>query len=246
MTTNDWLADTRTSYDTVAVSYADQVRGALAGHQYLRAALALFADSVRVAGGGLVAGRPARLAVVDPHPRRRSADSVWALPPSIAPRRTATALFHVGDESQLKTDGYGGQPMKISQMLLDPNAEARKRFCSHAVSPNSSTCRARQPEPEDMRDCSQRWWWPRRCCRALVGASSCSRRSRVFSPVGFSVDGRSGGRPEGSGPSHATTPRCFADDKIARETPTVTVVARYGGFDHTAALRVEYARGPDY
>ena len=55
MTTDDWLADTRTSYDTVAVSYADQVRGALVGHQYLRAALALFADSVRIAGGGPVA-----------------------------------------------------------------------------------------------------------------------------------------------------------------------------------------------
>jgi SAM-dependent methyltransferase len=55
MTTDDWLADTRTSYDAVAVSYADQVRGALAGHQYLCAALALFADSVRVAGGGPVA-----------------------------------------------------------------------------------------------------------------------------------------------------------------------------------------------
>ncbi len=51
----DWLADTRTSYDTVAVSYADQVRDAVAGHQYLRAALALFADSVRTAGGGPVA-----------------------------------------------------------------------------------------------------------------------------------------------------------------------------------------------
>lgn len=54
-TDDDWLTNTRTSYDTVAMSYADQVRNALAGHQYLRAALALFADSVRAAGGGPVA-----------------------------------------------------------------------------------------------------------------------------------------------------------------------------------------------
>lgn len=39
-----WLTDTRTSYDTVAVSYADYIRDALAGEPYLPAALALFAD----------------------------------------------------------------------------------------------------------------------------------------------------------------------------------------------------------
>ncbi|MFE9420148.1 hypothetical protein ACFYMX_31740 [Streptomyces griseofuscus] len=55
MNADHWLADTRTSYDTVAVSYADQLRGVLAGAPYLRAALALFADLVRAAGGGPVA-----------------------------------------------------------------------------------------------------------------------------------------------------------------------------------------------
>jgi SAM-dependent methyltransferase len=50
-----WLTDTRTSYDTVAVSYADQTRSAMAEQPYLRAALALFADMVRIAGGGSVA-----------------------------------------------------------------------------------------------------------------------------------------------------------------------------------------------
>lgn len=53
--TDDWLTNTRTSYDTVAVSYADQVRDAIAGDHYACAALALFADSVRAAGGGPVA-----------------------------------------------------------------------------------------------------------------------------------------------------------------------------------------------
>ncbi|MBO2465186.1 class I SAM-dependent methyltransferase [Actinomadura violacea] len=52
---DDWLADTRTSYDRVAAAYADQVRGAAAGHPYLRAALSLFAASARAAGDGPVA-----------------------------------------------------------------------------------------------------------------------------------------------------------------------------------------------
>ncbi|WP_391858645.1 hypothetical protein [Streptomyces rugosispiralis] len=58
MNADRWLADTRTSYDTVAVSCADQLREALAGARYLRAALALFADLVHAAGGGpLAVGR---------------------------------------------------------------------------------------------------------------------------------------------------------------------------------------------
>jgi SAM-dependent methyltransferase len=55
MSADSWLADTRTSYDTVAVSYADQLRDGLDREPYLRAALALFADLVRAAGGGPVA-----------------------------------------------------------------------------------------------------------------------------------------------------------------------------------------------
>jgi SAM-dependent methyltransferase len=55
MNADGWLEDTRTSYDTVAVSYADQVRDALAGKPYLQAALTLFADLVRADGGGPVA-----------------------------------------------------------------------------------------------------------------------------------------------------------------------------------------------
>ncbi|MFJ9777038.1 class I SAM-dependent DNA methyltransferase [Kitasatospora sp. NPDC101157] len=55
MNTEDWLPDTRTSYDTVATSYADQVRDLLDRTPYERAALTLFADLVRTAGGGPVA-----------------------------------------------------------------------------------------------------------------------------------------------------------------------------------------------
>jgi SAM-dependent methyltransferase len=53
--TRDWLADTRTSYDTVADSYAGQTRAALDGTPYVRAALALFAELVSAVGGGPVA-----------------------------------------------------------------------------------------------------------------------------------------------------------------------------------------------
>ena len=53
--TDDWLVDTRTSYDTDADGYAEEVRGLLAGNPYLRASLSLFAELVDGAGGGLVA-----------------------------------------------------------------------------------------------------------------------------------------------------------------------------------------------
>lgn len=53
--TDGWLFDTRTSYDADAVGYAEKVRGLLDRSPYLRASLALFAELVRDAGGGLVA-----------------------------------------------------------------------------------------------------------------------------------------------------------------------------------------------
>ena len=52
---DDWLTDTRTSYDTDAYGYAEKVRGLLDESPYLRASLALFAELVRSAGGGPVA-----------------------------------------------------------------------------------------------------------------------------------------------------------------------------------------------
>ena len=55
MNVDGWLADTRTSYDTVAAGYADLVRDPLAGDPYQRAALASFAELVQAAGGGPVA-----------------------------------------------------------------------------------------------------------------------------------------------------------------------------------------------
>jgi SAM-dependent methyltransferase len=55
MDADGWLNDIRVSYDAVAASYSDQLRGALDGEPYLRAALALVADMVRDGGGGSVA-----------------------------------------------------------------------------------------------------------------------------------------------------------------------------------------------
>jgi SAM-dependent methyltransferase len=52
---DDWLSETRTSYDTDASGYAEKVGGLLDGNPYLRASLALFAELVREAEGGPVA-----------------------------------------------------------------------------------------------------------------------------------------------------------------------------------------------
>lgn len=50
--TGNWLTDTRTSYDTVAASYAELLRDALAGDPWDRAVLGLFAELVGELGGG--------------------------------------------------------------------------------------------------------------------------------------------------------------------------------------------------
>lgn len=54
MAESDWLTDTRTSYDTVAASYADLLRDSLDEQSVVRHLLALFADLVHRAGGGPV------------------------------------------------------------------------------------------------------------------------------------------------------------------------------------------------
>ena len=53
--TDGWLEDTRGSYDTVADSYADLTRHLLDETPEERAVLAMFADMVRLQGGGTVA-----------------------------------------------------------------------------------------------------------------------------------------------------------------------------------------------
>ncbi|WP_393955147.1 class I SAM-dependent methyltransferase [Streptomyces murinus] len=120
-------------WDVVLHYPAVHERGALAGAAYLRAALALFADLVRAAGGGPVAdvgcgsghvtahlhelgvdafGIDLFSAMVDvarsDHPRLRFAvGSMTDL--DLADTSVAGLFgFHVGDGSRLKTQGYGG------------------------------------------------------------------------------------------------------------------------------------------
>ncbi|MFD0304279.1 class I SAM-dependent methyltransferase [Streptomyces sp. NPDC127119] len=53
--TESWLADTRASYDADATDYADETRNLLAELPPEQEVMALFAESVRAAGGGPVA-----------------------------------------------------------------------------------------------------------------------------------------------------------------------------------------------
>lgn len=168
--TEGWLADTRTSYDTVAESYAEQTRNLLDKTPDERAVLALFTDLVHSAGGGPVADvgcGPGRITAhlsglgvdafgIDLSPgmievARRDHPGLRFEVGSMTDLRLADASlaglvawyslihvpddeiglvlthfrrvlrpggplllgFHVGDESRLKTEGYGGHPMKV-------------------------------------------------------------------------------------------------------------------------------------
>jgi SAM-dependent methyltransferase len=180
MNEEGWLTATRTSYDTVAASYADQVRDAMAERPYLRAALALFAGMVPAAGGpvadvgcgpGHVTAHLHGLGVdafgIDLSPvmidvARRDypglrfevgsmtdldlpAASVAGLLAwqslihipddemptvfghfhrALRPGGPLQLLFHVGDESLLKTQGYGGYPMKVQVHRRQPGQVA--------------------------------------------------------------------------------------------------------------------------
>jgi ubiquinone/menaquinone biosynthesis C-methylase UbiE len=170
MRVSGWLDDTRTSYDTVAVSYAGMLREALAGEPFQRGILALFAEVVRARGNGPVADigcGPGRItaflqgigldafgidlspAMIDvarrDHPGLRfevgsmtdlalADDSVtgllaWFSLIHVPDDEVSTVLaefrrvlrtggalllgFHAGDGKELKTQGYGGHPMKV-------------------------------------------------------------------------------------------------------------------------------------
>ncbi|MEV7383289.1 class I SAM-dependent DNA methyltransferase [Streptomyces lydicus] len=168
--TDGWLEDTRTSYDTVAASYADQVRNLLDETPEERAVLALFADLVSTSGGGSVADVGCGPGRITAHLRQLGMDafgidlspgmiemarrdhpslrfelgsmtdldlgdgsmaglvawySLIHVPDAqiglvfrhfhrvLQPGGSLLLSFHVGDESKLKTEGYGGHPMKV-------------------------------------------------------------------------------------------------------------------------------------
>jgi SAM-dependent methyltransferase len=172
---SDWLADTRESYDTVAVSYAAYTRELLAGLPHVRAALRLFAEEVRGpvldvgCGPGVVTAYLRDLGVdvsgIDLSPgmvelARRENPGLrfevgsmtepldasvggliawWSLihvPDELVPvvfRHFHQALlpdgllllgFHVGDRTNLKTQGYGGHPMRVHVHLRRPERVA--------------------------------------------------------------------------------------------------------------------------
>ncbi|MEU1250270.1 class I SAM-dependent DNA methyltransferase [Micromonospora arida] len=195
MTVDEWLTATRTSYDTVAVSYAHLVRGLLAEAPYERAALASFAELVQGAGGGPVAdvgcgtGRitahlhtlgvdafgidlsPGMIAVARrDHPELRFevgsmtdldlADgsvaglvawySLIHIPDDqigvvfahfrrvVRPGGPLLLGFHVGDETTLKTEGYGGHPMNVHVHRRQP-AEVAAWLREHGFTVDSQT-----------------------------------------------------------------------------------------------------------
>ncbi|BCJ31669.1 class I SAM-dependent DNA methyltransferase [Actinocatenispora sera] len=168
--TDSWLADVRSSYDTVAGSYAELMRDSLDTDPYIRMVLASFAEQVRAAGGGPVADigcGPGHVTChlaglgldafgVDLSPgmievaRRTHPDlrfevgsmtdlelrdgsvagliAWWSLihvPDDEVPTvfghfrrvlRPGGPLllgFHLGNGSRLKTQGYGGHPMRV-------------------------------------------------------------------------------------------------------------------------------------
>jgi SAM-dependent methyltransferase len=170
MSATGWLDDTRTSYDTVAETYADRFRDALADEPFQRGILLLFAELVRAAGPGPVAdvgcgpGRitghlqtlgldafgvdlsPAMIEIARrDHPGLRfevGSMTDLDLPDSsvagvlawfslihvpdgeipgvfahfhrvLRPGGVLLLGFHLGDESQFRTDGYGGHPMRV-------------------------------------------------------------------------------------------------------------------------------------
>lgn len=168
-----WLADTRTSYDTVAASYAEFMAGALDREPYLRAALTLFASEV---GGPAVdigcgpgyftayldslgvdaTGIDLSPAMIDiarrEHPGPRfEVGSMTDLPlpdASMAGVLASWSLIHIPDDevpvalghfrrvlrpggllvvgyhvgvgTRLKTEGYGGHPMRVHVHLRQP------------------------------------------------------------------------------------------------------------------------------
>jgi SAM-dependent methyltransferase len=172
---SDWLVDTRNSYDTVAVSYADYTRDLLDGLPHLRAALRLFAEQVDgpVAdvgcGPGDITALLHTLGVdafgIDLSPgmielARRNHPGLrfevgsmteplgtsvagilswWSLihvpddevpvvfehfHRALRPGGLVQLGFHVGDRTNVKTQGYGGHPMRVHVHLRPPERVA--------------------------------------------------------------------------------------------------------------------------
>ncbi|RKN45289.1 class I SAM-dependent DNA methyltransferase [Micromonospora endolithica] len=106
-----WLDDTRTSYDTVALSYAELLRDALAGEPFQRGILALFAELVRAQDAGPVADIGCGPGRITAHLHRAGLDAFGIdLSPvmvDVARRDHPGLRFEVGSMTSLDlADGY--------------------------------------------------------------------------------------------------------------------------------------------
>ncbi|TQM84887.1 methyltransferase family protein [Saccharothrix saharensis] len=127
MSAPDWLADTRTSYDTVAESYTDLTRESLAKLPLLRGVLALFAEAAREVGGPVadVGCGPGHITA---HLRGLGLDAFGVdLSPrmvDIARRDHPGARFEVGSMTDLPlADGSVGAVLAFYSVIHVPDAE---------------------------------------------------------------------------------------------------------------------------
>jgi SAM-dependent methyltransferase len=181
MSEQSWLADTRTSYDTVAVSYAEILRGERPGTAAERGMMKMFTELVNAKGGGPVAdvgcgpgrhtsyldglgletfgidlspgmievarrdypglrfevGSMTELAIEDASlggllawftlihiPDHEIPGVLRHFHRALRPGGMLLTGFHVGDGSRLKTEGYGGHPMKVYVHRRQPEVVA--------------------------------------------------------------------------------------------------------------------------
>ncbi len=99
-----WLTGTRATYDTVAVRYATQLRGALAGTPCIRSALALFTTLVHAVGGRPVADADCGPGHVTAHLHDSGLDTGIGLSPvmiNVARREHAGLRFEVDSMTDL-------------------------------------------------------------------------------------------------------------------------------------------------
>jgi SAM-dependent methyltransferase len=128
----DWLTDTRISYDTVAESYTDFTRGALAKLPLLRGVLALFAEAAREVGGP-VADVGCGPGLVTAHLRGLGLDAFGVdLSPrmvEIARRDHPGVRFEVGTMTDLDlADGSVGGVLAFYSVIHVPDEEVPTAF----------------------------------------------------------------------------------------------------------------------
>lgn len=128
----DWLTDTRISYDTVAESYTDFAREALAKLPLLRGVLAMFAEAAREVGGP-VADVGCGPGLVTAHLRGLGLDAFGVdLSPrmvDIARRDHPGVRFEVGSMTDLDlADGSVGGVLAFYSVIHVPDEEVPSAF----------------------------------------------------------------------------------------------------------------------